>query len=456
MRDNTLGKLPPQAVDIEETTLGALMLEKDALDVLDILQPSDFYDQRHGIIYSAVQSLFVEGVPVDMRTVVTRLKKMGKIEHIGGMHYIAELTSKVSQASNIEAHARIIRELSIKRNIIALAASILDRAYSDTSDAFELVDHIQTCIIADSIHGESTVKSPGKAYQEYIESLQARKDQEVTGIKSGFTRIDRITSGWQNTELVIIAARPGMGKTAFMLACAENAGVPVDIYSLEMGAMQLTQRRVSSAYEIDNYNLKRGRLEESDWARIVNDASKISSKPIYIDDSSGLSITDLRIRSIRNKKKHSTGLIIVDYLQLMKGVGHNREQEISSISRGLKALAKDLNIPVIALSQLSRAVETRGGDKRPLLSDLRESGAIEQDADIVSFLYRPEYYGITADENGMSTIGKAEFIIAKNRGGNTEAVWIDFTAKFTKFLELDQLRTDPPAWTPYKDDESPF
>jgi len=249
-----------------------------------------------------------------------------------------------------------------------------------------------------------------------------------------------------------------MGKTAFMLACADNAGVPVQIYSLEMSALQLTERRISSAYEIDNYSLKRGSLQDHEWTRIVSDPKKLSSLPVYIDDSSSLTINELKTRSIRNKKKHGIGLIIVDYLQLMRGQGGNREQEISSISRGLKALAKDLNVPVIALSQLSRAVETRGGDKRPQLSDLRESGAIEQDADIVSFLYRPEYYGITADENGFSTAGKAEFIIAKHRGGSTEAVWIDFTAKYTKFLELDSLRKELPEgnWLPYKDDERPF
>lgn len=454
-----LGKMPPQAIDLEEAVIGAMLLERDSLDVLDFLQRDDFYMENNAVVFESIHALFVAGSPVDMRTVVNHLKKAGKLELVGGMHYIAELSGRVSQSSNIEAHARIIRELAIKRNLIQLGSTIMSQAYEDTTDAFELIDRLQTALASDGLATPNkSAKTPSQHYIEFVERLKHRKDKDVTGVRSGFSKIDRLTAGWQPSTLIIVAARPGMGKTAFMLACAENAGVPVDIYSLEMSADELTERRVSSAYEMDNYSLKRGNVSDLEWVKLSNDPEKISSKPVWIDDTAGLSITELRIRAIRNKKKHGTGLIIVDYLQLMRGTGGNREQEISSISRGLKALAKDLKIPVIALSQLSRAVETRGGDKRPQLSDLRESGAIEQDADIVSFLYRPEYYGITVDEVGNPTNGKAEYIIAKHRGGSTEAVWIDFIAKYTKFLEMRDFQVERQQWTPYKetDDDNPF
>jgi replicative DNA helicase len=456
----SLGKLPPQAIELEESVVGAMLLERDALDVLDFLQRDDFYKEAHGEVFEAIHILFVAGSPVDMRTVVNQLKKTGKLELVGGMHFIAELSTKVSQSVNIEAHARIIREMAIKRNLIRLSSMIQSLAYEDTTDAFELMDRLQTELVGDGLAAPNkSGKTPSQEYVAFVERLKHRKDKDVTGVRSGFVKIDSLTAGWQPSTLIIIAARPGMGKTAFMLACAENAGVPVDIYSLEMSAEELTERRVSSAYELDNYNLKRGNVSDLEWTKLSNDPAKISSKPVWIDDTAGLSITELRIRAIRNKKKHGTGLIIVDYLQLMRGTGGNREQEISSISRGLKALAKDLQIPVIALSQLSRAVETRGGDKRPQLSDLRESGAIEQDADIVSFLYRPEYYGITVDEGGLPTAGKAEFIISKHRGGSTEAVWIDFIAKYTKFLEMRDFQVEREQWSPFKDsdnDDNPF
>lgn len=455
-----LGKLPPQALDLEEAVLGAMLLERDALDILDVLQRDDFYYETHAVVFEAIHILFVAGSPVDMRTVVNQLRKSGKLELVGGMHFIAELSTKVSQTSNIEAHARIIREMAMKRNLIRLGSMIQSEAYEDTTDAFELLDKLQSELAGDGLAAPNkSGKTPSQEYVDFLERLKHRKDKDVTGVRSGFSKIDRLTAGWQPSTLIIVAARPGMGKTAFMLACAENAGVPVDIYSLEMSAEELTERRVSSAYELDNYSLKRGNIMDHEWTKLANDPEKISSKPVWIDDTAGLSITELRIRAIRNKKKHGAGLIIVDYLQLMRGTGGNREQEISSISRGLKALAKDLKIPVIALSQLSRAVETRGGDKRPQLSDLRESGAIEQDADIVSFLYRPEYYGITVDEGGLPTAGKAEFIISKHRGGSTEAVWIDFIAKYTKFLEMRDFQVEREQWSPFKDndnDEHPF
>jgi replicative DNA helicase len=439
VNDLGLGKLPPQALDMEEAVLGAMLLEKSALDVLDSLRPEDFYVESHKVIYQAIQELFVAGSPVDMRTVVNQLRKSGTLDKIEGTFYIAELTSKVSSAANVAYHAKIVREMSMRRAIIEMCSNLQTKAYEDTEDVFDLIGAAQTMLISDSLAaGSGSFKTPQQAYMEFINNLQARKDKDVTGVPSGFKKVDRMTAGWQVGDLVIIAARPGMGKTAFVVSASENAGVPVAIFSLEMTGMQLTERRVSGAYEIDNFNLRRGRLTEKSWQDLTRDAMNISGKPVYIDDTPALSIADLRIRAIRMKAQHGIGLIIVDYLQLMKGIGHNREQEISSISRGLKALAKDLGIPVLALSQLSRAVETRGGDKRPQLSDLRESGAIEQDADTVVFLYRPEYYGITVDENGMPTAGKAEIIIAKHRNGSTEAVWIDFEAKYTKFLEAPE------------------
>lgn len=452
-----LEKLPPQALDLEASVLGRMMIDREALDVLGILSPADFYSESHALIFSAIGELFRDGNPVDMITVTNQLRKNGTISHIheNGAYYVAQLTANVS-AANVEYHARVVREMAIKRNLIDIAGRIQSQAYEDGADAFELIDEVQTALLGPELSaGDSTQQAPPQVYAKVIHLLQGRKDREVTGVPSGFSKVDGLTAGWQPTDLIIIAARPGMGKTAFVISCAENAGVPVDVYSLEMSAPQLTERRISGAYNIDNYNLKRGRLTDHEWQLLTTDPKKIQTKPIYIDDSSALSITELRIRALRRKKKYGTGLVIVDYLQLMKGNGDgNREQEIGSISRGLKALAKDLNVPVIALSQLSRAVETRGGDKRPQLSDLRESGSIEQDADIVSFLYRPEYYGITVDASGLPTTGKAEFIIAKNRHGSTEAVWIDFISKYSKFTEFREQETT--ARLPYKDDESPF
>jgi replicative DNA helicase len=440
-RDLGIGKVPPQEVDMEEAVIGAMLLEKSALDVLDSLRPDDFYIEAHKVIYQAIHELFAAGDPVDMRSVRTQLSKTGKLDRIGGAFRLAELTAKVSSSANVAYHAKIIREMSMRRAIIEMCSNLQTKAYEDTEDVFDLIGAAQTMLISDALQaGSGSVITPQQAYLDFVNNLQARKDKDVTGVPSGFGRVDRMTAGWQFGDLVIIAARPGMGKTAFVVSSGENAGVPVAIFSLEMTAMQLTERRVSGAYEIDNFNLRRGRLTEKSWQDLTKDSKNISGKPLYIDDTPALSIADLRIRAIRMKAQYGIGLIIVDYLQLMRGTGSNREQEISSISRGLKALAKDLRIPIIALSQLSRAVETRGGDKRPQLSDLRESGAIEQDADVVMFLYRPEYYGITVDENGFPTAGKAEVIIAKNRSGSTEAVWVDFQAKYTKFLEAPEYR----------------
>lgn len=442
----SLGKLPPQALDLEEAVLGALMLEKNALNaVVEFLKPEHFYSEQHKEIYTAIIDLFKSSDPVDMRTVVNQLRKTGKIELIGGAYYIAELTSKVSSAANIEYHARVIMEMAIKRELIQVASEIHHNAYEDTTDVFELLDKTEQSIfqISDS-NLRKNYDNMRNLMTRAIHELQLLKDHKdgLTGVPSGFTGLDRMTSGWQRSDLVIIAARPGMGKTAFVVSALRNAAVefkiPVAIFSLEMASIQLVNRMISAEAELEGEKIKRGTLADHEWAQLVHKTNKLSSAPIFIDDTPALSVLELRAKCRRLKAEHNIQIIVVDYLQLMRGdQGGNREQEIASISRALKGIAKELNVPVLALSQLSRGVETRGGDKRPQLSDLRESGSIEQDADIVMFLYRPEYYKITVDEEGMPTQGMGEVIIAKHRNGSVGSVKLKFIGKYTKFADFD-------------------
>ncbi len=484
VRDLTesLGKLPPQALDLEEAVLGALMLEKNALTaVVEFLRPEHFYSDAHSLIYSAIIDLFKASDPVDMRTVVAQLRKNGKLDIVGGAYAIAELTSKVSSAANIEYHARIIIEMAIKRNLIQIASQVHHDAYEDTNDVFELLDKTEQSIykIADSNLRKNYDSMKSLMFQATKEIQEKRNHKDgLTGVPSGFSRLDRITSGWQKSDLVIIAARPGMGKTAFVVSALRNASVdfnfPVAIFSLEMASIQLVNRLISAEAELESEKIRKGNIQDFEWQQLVHKTNRLSSAPIFIDDTPALSILELRAKCRRLKAEHNVQLIVVDYLQLMKGeIGGNREQEIASISRALKGVAKELNVPVIALSQLSRGVETRGGDKRPQLSDLRESGSIEQDADIVMFLYRPEYYKITVDEDGMPTQGMAEVIIAKNRNGSLDNVKLKFIGKYTKFADFDgpanenpfsgmitkesrlntfEKREDPPL----PDDETPF
>ncbi|MFC4872973.1 replicative DNA helicase [Negadavirga shengliensis] len=449
-QSSALGKLPPQAVDLEEAVLGALMLEKDALTaVVDILSPDSFYKDAHKHIYEAILDLFNEGEPIDLLTVTNQLRKNGKLELAGGAYHITELTSKVSSAANVEYHARIITEQAMKRDMIRIASEIQREAFEDTTDVFELLDKMEQSLFEIS---ENNIKKNyvdmRSIMREAIVELEGKKGQKdgLTGVPSGFTALDRVTSGWQKSDLVIIAARPAMGKTAFVLSVLRNAAVdhsrPVAIFSLEMSSVQLVNRLISSEAELDSEKIKKGNLADYEWQQLIHKTGKLTSAPIYVDDTPALSILELRAKCRRLKAQNDVQLIVIDYLQLMSGDskggnGGNREQEISSISRALKKIAKELNVPVIALSQLSRAVETRGGDKRPQLSDLRESGAIEQDADIVMFLYRPEYYGITEDEDGNSTSGVGEVIIAKHRNGSLENVKLRFIGKYTKFTDLD-------------------
>jgi replicative DNA helicase len=446
----SLGKLPPQALDLEEAVLGALMLEKDALStVVEILKPENFYLETHKEIYSAVMDLFNTNEPIDMRTVVNQLRKTGKLEVVGGAYYIAELTSKVSTAANIEYHARIILEMSIKRELIRIASEIHHMAYEDTTDVFQLLDRTEQSIFEVSdANVRKEFDNMRTLMGQAIKELEMRKNHKdgLTGVPSGFTRLDRVTSGWQKSDLVIIAARPAMGKTAFVLSTLRNAAVDfgqgVAIFSLEMSSIQLVNRLISAEAELESEKIKKGTLEDHEWTQLVTKTNRLSNAPIFIDDTPALSIFELRAKCRKLKAQHDIKLIIIDYLQLMsgdsgKGGTGNREQEIASISRALKGIAKELSVPVIALSQLSRAVETRGGDKRPMLSDLRESGSIEQDADMVMFLYRPEYYGITEDENGMPTTNLGEVIIAKHRNGSLETVPLKFIGKYTKFTDLE-------------------
>jgi replicative DNA helicase len=444
----SLGKLPPQAPDLEEAVLGALMLEKNALTaVIEFLRPEHFYLESHKLIYEAIIDLFKNSEPVDMRTVVQQLRKNGKLDLIdgSGAFKIAELTSKVSSAANIEYHARIVIEMAIKRNLIEIASQIHHDAYEDTTDVFELLDKTEQGIfkISDTNLRKNYDTMKSLLFQA-MQELQEKKDHKdgLTGIPSGFSKLDRVTSGWQKSDLVIIAARPGMGKTAFIVSALRNAAIdfnyPVAIFSLEMASIQLTNRLISAEAELESDKLKRGNILPHEWQQLVHKTNRLSSAPIFIDDTPAISILELRAKCRRLKAEHNIQMVVVDYLQLMKGdAGGNREQEIASISRALKGIAKELNIPVIALSQLSRGVETRGGDKRPQLSDLRESGSIEQDADIVMFLYRPEYYKITVDEEGMPTQGLAEVIIAKHRNGSLENVKLKFIGKYTKFADFD-------------------
>lgn len=449
------GKMQPQAVDLEEAVLGALMLEKDALtNVIDILQPKSFYREQHERIFSAIQTLFQKSEPVDILTVTSQLKKTGELDLVGGAYYITQLTNRVASAANAEFHARIIAQKYIQRELIRISTETIRDAYEDSSDVFDLLDNAEKNLF--SIVDSNIRKNYDKMstlINEAIKQIETAKNQQsgVTGVPTGFTELDRVTSGWQKSDLLILAARPGMGKTAFVLTVARNAAVefnkPVAVFSLEMSSLQLVNRLIASESELSAEKLKKGQLEDHEFQQLNAKIGKLTEAPIYIDDTPALSVFELRAKARRLKENHNVELIIIDYLQLMtvggeRGYG-NREQEISTISRSLKSLAKELNVPVIALSQLSRAVETRGGSKRPQLSDLRESGAIEQDADMVMFINRPEYYGMMQDEQGNSTAGIAEIIIAKHRNGGLKDVPLRFIDRLAKFVDLDSSSTEP-------------
>jgi replicative DNA helicase len=449
---STLGKLPPQARDLEEAVLGALMLERDALSaVIDVLKPDVFYVESHQKIFSAIRTLFEATSPVDILTVTAQLRKQGELEMVGGAYYITQLTERVASAANIEYHARIIIQKFIQRELIRISTDVISSAYEDTSDVLDLLDKAEKNLfdIAQNNLRRDSRKMDDIIKESLAEIEELRKKTDgLTGVGTGFTELDRMTSGWQKSDLVIIAARPAMGKTAFVLTCARNAAVdfekPVVVFSLEMSSVQLVNRLISGESEIEQEKIRKGKMEDWEWQQMHSKIGRLEQAPLIIDDTPGLNVFEFRAKCRRLKSQYDIQLIIVDYLQLMSGKtdgkgGGNREQEIGSISRALKTVAKELNVPVIALSQLSRAVESRpGGSKRPMLSDLRESGSIEQDADMVLFLYRPEYYGLEFDEDNNPTKGVGEVIIAKHRNGETGTVRLKFVGKYVKFTDLEQ------------------
>ncbi len=464
------GKVPPQAVDLEEVVLGAMMIDKKGVDeVIDILHPEVFYKDAHKFIYEAIFKLFETSEPVDLLTVSAQLKKDGKLEAVGGDFYLIKLTQKVASSAHIEYHARIILQKYIQRSLIKISNEIIEDAYKESTDVFDLLDSAEAKLYEVT---QGNLKRSAETALDLV--IQAKKKIEeisnkegTSGIPSGFDKLDELTSGWQPSDLIIVAARPGMGKTALTLSMARNMAVnseiPVAFFSLEMSSVQLITRLISSETGLSSEKLRTGRLESHEWEQLNIKVKALENAPLFIDDTPSLSIFDLRAKARRLASQHGIKMIIIDYLQLMTAGGSqkggNREQEISTISRNLKALAKELNVPVIALSQLSRAVETRGGSKRPILSDLRESGAIEQDADIVSFIYRPEYYKIDEwdDEERTPTQGQAEFIVAKHRNGGLDNIRLKFVGALGKFDNLEDF--DSPFEFQSKmnsDGENPF
>lgn len=467
------GKVPPQAKDLEEAVLGAIMLEKGAFDtVVEILKPECFYVDAHQRIYKAMQGLAQKNQPIDILTVAEELRFREELEMIGGPYYVTRLTNSVVSSANIEAHSRIILQKFIQRELIRISGEIIGDAYEDSIDVFDLLDDAESKLFEITNNhlrkNFDTIDSVLVKTIQRIEDLR-HKNEDVTGVPSGYPSLDRVSYGWQNTDLIILAARPAVGKTAFALNLARNAALhaskptPVAFFSLEMSAGQLVQRILAAESEIWLEKISRGKLEEHEMKQLyARGIQRLAQAPIFIDDTPALNIFELRAKCRRLKNKHNIGLILIDYLQLMSGTGDNRnsnrEQEISNISRNLKGLAKELNVPIIALSQLSREVEKRKeGNKMPQLSDLRESGAIEQDSDMVMFLYRPEYYDITTNEMGENNRGETHVRIAKHRNGSLETIKLKALLHIQKFVEDDGGGFSgvglPGNWKPVPDSE---
>ena len=447
------GTIPPQSVELEQAVLGALMLERDAIiDVQEYVKAETFYLEEHRTIFRAIQALSVEMKAIDLYTVTERLKSQRELQKVGGAAYLAELTQKVASAAHIEFHAKIIAQKYVQRELIRSATEIERRSYDDEVDVTELIGFAEQEIFRVS---EGNVKRSVQVASDILrKALQQIEEAsktagEYNGVRSGFTDIDAVTLGWQPSDLIIIAARPSMGKTAFVLTMARNMCVelktPVAFFSLEMSSVQLMNRLIVAETQLNSKDLRTGNLTPAQWTHLESQTVELGRSPLYIDDTPALSVYEFRSKARRLKTQHDIQLIIIDYLQLMTAstpeTRGNREQEVSLISRTLKAIAKELNVPIIALSQLSRNVENRGGSKRPQLSDLRESGAIEQDADVVAFIHRPEYYGLTTDENNMPTAGMAEIIIAKHRNGEVTDVPLRFIKEQAKFADADSSVT---------------
>lgn len=456
---NELGKLPPQALELEASVIGALMIEKEAFSsITDLLRPESFYSDQHRHIFEAVQALSAKDAPIDVLSVAEQLKQSGKLEQAGGVIYLSDLTRRVASAAHIRYHAQIIAQKATARDLISAACQIEEKGYDETQDVDELVEEATAKIFEISQRAQKRdVTHIYPVITEAFDRMHKASENEgnISGIPSGFTELDKITSGWQKSDLVIIAARPAMGKTAFVLSMAKNIAVdfniPVAIFSLEMSNVQLVNRLIMNVCEIEGNKIRNGRLTKAEWDKLDNSIGVLQNAPIYVDDTPGLSVFELQSKARKLVKEHKIQMIIIDYLQLMNANGMNfgsREQEVSIISRNLKGLAKELDIPVIALSQLSRAVEKRDSSnsnvdgKKPLLSDLRESGAIEQDADMVCFIHRPEYYKLYDDGNGKDLRGLGQIIVAKHRNGATDEIWLRFIGKYTRFQNEDTAFDD--------------
>lgn len=438
-----LGRNPPQNISAEQAALGSMLLQEEAiLHGVDILRPEDFYKKSHQIIFRCILELFEKSKGVDLVTLTEELNRINLLEEIGGVTYLTNLINSVPTAANIEHYVKIIEEKSILRNLISNATKIISMGYEEKEDAKILLDKAEHLIfeVSERNLGQSFVpiKEILQDSFEKIENLYHR-DEFITGVPSGFDEFDDITTGFQPSELIVIAGRPGMGKTAFCMSIAQyvavSKNIPVALFSLEMSKSQLVQRMLCSEARVDAHNLRKGRLAESDWPTLSMAAGRLASAPIFIDDTAGITCLEIKAKARRLKAQHNLGLVMIDYLQLISSSGRveNRQQEISEISRSLKGLARELNVPVIAVSQLSRAVEQRI-ERRPRLSDLRESGAIEQDADLVVFLYREEYYKQKTDRKGM-----AEVIISKQRNGPTGQIDLAFIKEYAKFENLSRI-----------------
>ena len=451
------GRVQPQATDMEEAVLGALMVEQDAyLQVSEILRPASFYDQRHQKIFAAITDLAINQRPVDILTVKEQLAHRGELDEVGGPAYIAQLSSRVSSSAHLLYHARIVAQKALARELIAYTGFIQSKAFDQTTDVDILMQEAEGKLFEISqqnMKKDYTQIEPIVAEARKLMEKAAARSNQVSGLESGFTQLDKITSGWQNSDLIIIAARPAMGKTAFVLSMAKNIAVnghiPVALFSLEMSNVQLVNRLISSVCEIPGEKIRNGQLAVYEWAQLDFKLRDLLDAPLYVDDTPSLSIFELRSKARRLVREHKVQIIIIDYLQLMNASGMaygNRQEEVSTISRSLKGLAKELNIPIVALSQLNRGVENREGEegKRPQLSDLRESGAIEQDADMVCFIHRPEYYKIYTSADGTDLRGMAEIIVAKHRNGPVGDVRLRFIAQFARFQNPEDDMVIPP------------
>ena len=453
---NEMGKLPPQAIELEDSVLGALMIEKDAYaTVADLLRPECFYKDQNRLIFEAIRALASKDEPIDVLSTAEKLKSQGTLVEAGGPLYLNELSRKVASTAHLRYHAQIVAQKATARDLIAMAARVEEQAYDETEDVDELLQQAEASIFEISQRAQKrdvTQIDPviEEAFARIVKASQ--NEGNISGVPSGFHDLDKITSGWQKSDLVIIAARPAMGKTAFVLSMAKNIAInyniPVAMFSLEMSNVQLVNRLIMNVCELDGDKLKNGKLSQGEWSQLEHKINELRGAQIYVDDTPSLSVFELRSKARKLVRERKVQLIIIDYLQLMNASGMNfgsREQEISIISRNLKALAKELDIPIIALSQLNRNVESRSGleGKTPQLSDLRESGAIEQDADMVCFIHRPEYYHLYNDEKtGKDLRGLGQIIVAKHRNGATDSIWLRFRSRFAKFQNEDETFDD--------------